>query len=53
MAVINSKGLSGITDNVTNKFAWVQSILNSKSRIKCWFQKQPSLWNFEVEWRGL
>ncbi|WP_420552455.1 rod shape-determining protein MreC [Tenacibaculum aiptasiae] len=38
MAVINSKGVIGITDNVSGKFARVQSILNSKSRINASFK---------------
>ncbi|WP_299162713.1 rod shape-determining protein MreC [uncultured Tenacibaculum sp.] len=38
MAVINSKGIIGITDNASNKYARVQSILNSKSRINASFK---------------
>ncbi|WP_417800269.1 rod shape-determining protein MreC [Tenacibaculum sp.] len=38
MGVINSKGIIGITDNVSNKFARVQSILNSKSNINAKFK---------------
>lgn len=33
MAVINSKGIIGITENTTNSYARVQSILNKNSRI--------------------
>ncbi|WP_405606615.1 rod shape-determining protein MreC [Polaribacter sp. Asnod1-A03] len=33
MAVINSKGIIGITDNARNKYARVQSILNKNSKI--------------------
>lgn len=33
MAVINDKGIVGITDDVSNKYARVQSILNKNSRI--------------------
>lgn len=33
MAVVNSKGLIGITDQVNTKYARVQSILNSNSKI--------------------
>ncbi|MFY0629780.1 MAG: rod shape-determining protein MreC [Flavobacteriaceae bacterium] len=33
MAVINSKGIIGITENVTNSYARVQSILNKDSKI--------------------
>ncbi|MCG1035903.1 rod shape-determining protein MreC [Polaribacter sargassicola] len=33
MAVINSKGIIGITDNSKNKYARVQSILNKNSKI--------------------
>ncbi|REH46534.1 rod shape-determining protein MreC [Tenacibaculum gallaicum] len=38
MGVVNSKGIIGITDNVSNKFARVQSILNSKSSINAKFK---------------
>lgn len=38
MGVINGKGIIGITDNVSNKFARVQSILNSKSSINAKFK---------------
>ena len=38
MAVTNSKGLIGITDNISNKYARVQSILNSNSRINASFK---------------
>lgn len=38
MAVINSKGVIGITDAVTNKYARVQSILNRNSQINARFK---------------
>ncbi|WP_299108396.1 rod shape-determining protein MreC [uncultured Tenacibaculum sp.] len=38
MAVVNSKGVIGIIDNVSGNFARVQSILNSKSRINAGFK---------------
>ena len=38
MAVINSKGVIGIIDNIGSKYARVQSILNSKSRINASFK---------------
>lgn len=38
MAVINSKGVIGITDNIGSKHTRVQSILNSKSRINASFK---------------
>ncbi|CAL2102676.1 Cell shape-determining protein MreC [Tenacibaculum sp. 190130A14a] len=38
MAVVNSKGVIGIIDNVSNSYARVQSILNSKSRINAGFK---------------
>ena len=38
MAVTNSKGIIGITDNVSPNFSRVQSILNSKSRINAGFK---------------
>ncbi|TDQ22843.1 rod shape-determining protein MreC [Tenacibaculum caenipelagi] len=49
MAVINSKGIIGITDNVSLKYARVQSILNSKSSINAKFKNNPHfgtlIWN--------
>ncbi|WP_428741261.1 rod shape-determining protein MreC [Tenacibaculum sp.] len=49
MAVINSKGIIGITDNVSQKYARVQSILNSKSSINAKFKNNPHfgtlIWN--------
>lgn len=39
MAVINSKGIIGITDAVTEKYARVQSILNSNSKINAKLKK--------------
>lgn len=49
MAVINNKGVIGITDNVTNKFARVQSILNTNSKINASFKNSNHfgtlIWN--------
>ena len=50
MAVTNSKGLIGITDNVSNKFARVQSILNSKSSINAGFKNNP--YYGTLKWNG-
>lgn len=38
MAVINGKGIIGITDNASNRYARVQSILNRNSRINARFK---------------
>lgn len=38
MAVVNSLGVIGIIDNVSNNYARIQSILNSKSRINASFK---------------
>ncbi|SED42023.1 rod shape-determining protein MreC [Tenacibaculum sp. MAR_2010_89] len=38
MAVINSKGIIGITENVNSKYARVQSILNKNSKINVRFK---------------
>lgn len=49
MAVVNNKGIIGITDNVTNKFARVQSILNANSKINASFKNSNHfgtlIWN--------
>ncbi len=49
MAVINNKGLIGITDNVSPKYVRVQSILNSNSKINASFKNSNHfgtlLWN--------
>ena len=49
MAVINSKGIIGITDNTTSKYARVQSILNTNSkinaRLKNSFHFGTLIWN--------
>ncbi|MDO6745155.1 rod shape-determining protein MreC [Tenacibaculum soleae] len=50
MAVINSKGIIGITDNVDSKFSRVQSILNSKSSINASF-KNNSYYG-TLKWNG-
>jgi len=50
MAVINSKGLIGITDNVGNKFSRVQSILNSKSKINAGFKNNNHYGT--LKWNG-
>ncbi len=50
MAVINSKGLLGITDNVTSNFARVQSILNSKSSINAGFKNNTHYGT--LKWNG-
>ncbi|MDY0780714.1 rod shape-determining protein MreC [Tenacibaculum sp. IB213877] len=38
MAVVNNKGIIGITDNVSNSYARVQSILNRNSKINARFK---------------
>ncbi len=38
MAVVNHKGIIGITDNASNKYARVQSILNRNSKINARFK---------------
>ncbi|MBA6155934.1 rod shape-determining protein MreC [Tenacibaculum sp. S7007] len=49
MAVINNKGVIGITDNVGPKFSRVQSILNSNSKINASFKNSnyfgTLIWN--------
>ncbi len=51
MAVINSKGIIGITDNTSSKFARVQSILNSNSRINVGFKNNN--YYGTLKWNGL
>lgn len=51
MAVVNSKGIIGITDNVGAKFARVQSILNSNSRINVGFKNNN--YYGTLKWNGL
>ncbi|WNW01568.1 rod shape-determining protein MreC [Tenacibaculum sp. HL-MS23] len=51
MAVINSKGIIGITDNTSAKFARVQSILNSNSRINVGFKNNN--YYGTLKWDGL
>lgn len=50
MGVINSKGIIGITDNVSSKFARIQSILNSKSSINARFK--GSNYYGTLKWNG-
>ncbi|WBX70818.1 rod shape-determining protein MreC [Tenacibaculum retecalamus] len=50
MAVANSKGLIGITDNVDQEFARVQSILNTKSNINAGFKN--SNYYGTLKWNG-
>lgn len=38
MAIVNSKGIIGITDDVSNRYARVQSILNRNSKINARFK---------------
>ncbi len=51
MAVINNKGVIGITDNTGNKYARVQSILNANSKINASFKNSNHfgtlIWNGE------
>ena len=49
-AVVNSKGIIGITQTVSNKFATVQSILNENSKINVRLKK--SLHFGTLEWDG-
>ncbi|CAM1365898.1 Cell shape-determining protein MreC [Tenacibaculum sediminilitoris] len=51
MGVVNSKGIIGITDNVSNKFARVQSILNSKSNINAKFKNNNHYGT--LTWNGI
>ncbi len=51
MAVVNSKGIIGITDHVSDNYATVQSILNKNSKINARFKN-----NFHfgtLTWNGL
>ncbi|CAM1334008.1 rod shape-determining protein MreC [Tenacibaculum aestuariivivum] len=50
MAVINSKGIIGITDNVGHKFTRVQSILNSNSKINASFKNNNHYGT--LKWNG-
>lgn len=51
MAVINSKGIIGITNNVSSRYATVQSILNKNSKINARFKNNTHfgtlIWNGE------
>ncbi|MGG8497270.1 rod shape-determining protein MreC [Tenacibaculum sp. TC6] len=50
MAVINSKGVIGITENVSNGYARVQSILNKNSKINARFKNSKHFGT--LEWNG-
>ena len=50
MAVINSKGIIGITDNVNNNYARVQSILNKNSKINARVKNNNHFGS--LEWDG-
>lgn len=50
MAVINSKGIIGITDNVSNNYARVQSILNRNSKINA--RLKNSFYYGTLTWDG-
>ncbi len=50
MAVINSKGIIGITDNVNSNYARVQSILNKNSKINA--RLKNSNYFGSLEWNG-
>ncbi|WP_233861050.1 rod shape-determining protein MreC [Tenacibaculum piscium] len=50
MAVINSKGIIGITDNTSGKYARVQSILNAKSSINASFKNNN--YYGTLKWNG-
>ena len=50
MAVINSKGIIGITDNVTSNYARVQSILNRNSKINA--RLKNSFYYGTLTWDG-
>lgn len=50
MAVINSKGIIGVTDNVSSNFSRVQSILNSKSNINAKFKNNDHFGS--LTWNG-
>jgi rod shape-determining protein MreC len=50
MAVMNSKGIIGITDNVTNNYARVQSILNKNSKINARLKNSNHFGS--LEWDG-
>ncbi|MEX6627098.1 rod shape-determining protein MreC [Tenacibaculum salmonis] len=50
MAVINNKGIIGITDNASNRYARVQSILNAKSSINASFKNNN--YYGTLKWNG-
>ncbi len=50
MAVINNKGVIGITEKVSNNYARVQSILNSRSSISAKLKKDNQMGN--LQWDG-
>lgn len=51
MAVINSKGIIGVTENVSKNYTRVQSILNRKSKINARLLKN-SVHYGSLEWNG-
>lgn len=51
MAVINSKGIIGITENITSQYARVQSILNSNSKINARLKNSNHFGS--LEWNGV
>ncbi len=50
MAVINSKGVIGVTENIGSKYARVQSILNKNSKINARFKNSYHFGT--LEWNG-
>ncbi|PWG04638.1 rod shape-determining protein MreC [Polaribacter aquimarinus] len=52
MAVINSKGIIGITENTSSEYARVQSILNKNSKINARL-KGKTFYFGSLEWNGL
>ena len=52
MAVINSKGIIGITENLTNKYARVQSILNKNSNINARLKGNTAYFG-TLKWNGI
>ena len=50
MAVVNSKGIVGITENVATNYSRVQSVLNKNSKINAKFKKNN--YYGSLEWNG-
>ncbi|CAL2079603.1 rod shape-determining protein MreC [Tenacibaculum sp. 190524A02b] len=50
MAVVNSKGIIGITEEVSENYARVQSILNKDSKVNARFKNNPHYGS--LEWNG-